>query len=65
MQERSSEGQYFYKLDPNIEDIAYFKDINHSQLPYAIKQLISHEVEKEKMRKADVSSIQPTGKTNF
>ena len=53
MQERSAEGQYVYKLDPNIEDVAYFKDINHTQLPYAIKQLIAHEVEKEKMRRSD------------
>ena len=42
-----------YKLDPNIEEVAYFKDINHTQLPYAIKQLIAHEVEKEKMRRSD------------
>ena len=53
MQERSVDGQYVYKLDPNIEDVAYFKDINHTQLPYAIKQLIAHEVEKEKMRRSD------------
>ena len=53
MQERSGEGQYVYKLDPNIEEVAYFQDINHNQLPYAIKQLISHEVEKEKMRRSD------------
>jgi len=53
VQERSAEGQYVYKLDPNIEDVAYFKDINHTQLPYAIKQLIAHEVEKEKMRRSD------------
>lgn len=55
VQERTAEGQYCYKLDPNIEDVAYFKDIQHQSLPYAIKQLIAHEVEKEKMRRSDTS----------
>ena len=57
VQERSTEGgggnQYLYKFDPNVEEVAYFKlDSNqHIQLPYAIKQLIAHEVDKEKMRR--------------
>lgn len=55
VQERSVEGQYFYKLDPNIEAVCYFKDIQHQQLPYAIKQLIAHEVDKERMRRSEDS----------
>ena len=57
VQERSTEGggnQYLYKFDPNVEEVVYFKlDSNqHIQLPYAIKQLIAHEVDKEKMRRS-------------
>ena len=33
--------------------MAHFPDIPHKQLPYAIKQLISHEVEVEKMRREE------------
>ena len=58
VQERSEEGQFIYKLDPHVEDVVQFSDLKHDQLPYAIKQLISHEVEKEKMRKSDESLIQ-------
>ncbi len=53
VQERSTEGQFIYKLDPDIEAVAHFRDISHPQLSYAIKQLIAHEVEKEKMRRSD------------
>ena len=53
VQEKEESG-YVYKLDPNIEKVAHFPNIiNHQQLPYAIKQLVAHEVSKEKMRRSE------------
>jgi len=60
VQERTSEGQYTYRLDPPVEEVAHFPDINHRSLPYAIKQMIAHEVEVEKMRREDESRRGPT-----
>lgn len=51
VQEISLEGQYSYRLDPELEEVVYFPSIHHTSLPYAIKQLIAHEVEVEKMRR--------------
>ena len=51
VQEVSIEGQYSYRLDPELEEVVYFPNIDHTSLPYAIKQLIAHEVEVEKMRR--------------
>merc|ERR1712226_947815 len=51
VQEVSPEGQYSYRLDPELEEVVYFPNIPHTSLPYAIKQLIAHEVEVEKMRR--------------
>ena len=48
VQEKTPDGQYIYKLDPNIEDVAHFQEINHNQLPYGnffafyITRLFSH-----------------------
>ena len=58
VQEVTSEGQYIYRLDPELEEVAYFPDIPHYSLPYAIKQLVAHEVEVEKMRRKEPSSDQ-------
>lgn len=57
VQEKSQDGQYTYKLDPNVEEVALFPDIQHAQLPYAIKQMIAHEVIKEKMRRSEPVAI--------
>ncbi|PSN58138.1 Chromosome transmission fidelity protein 18 [Blattella germanica] len=54
IQERTQEGGYEYKLDPNIEEIALFpgsKPIRN--LGYAGKQLIAREVELEKLRRTE------------
>ena len=56
VQEVTTEGQYIYRLDPELEEVAYFPDIPHYSLPYAIKQLVAHEVEVEKMRRKEPSS---------
>ncbi|KAM6121652.1 chromosome transmission fidelity protein 18 homolog [Phoenicopterus ruber ruber] len=53
-QERLPEGQYVYKLDPNVEDICRFPDLPaRRQLTYQAKQLIAREIELEKMRRTE------------
>ncbi|KAJ7390212.1 hypothetical protein OS493_026722 [Desmophyllum pertusum] len=53
-QERNFEGQYTYVLDPNMEEAVKFPGLpQHRQLTYATKQLISREIELEKMRRAE------------
>lgn len=58
VQELTTEGQYIYRLDPELEEVAYFPDIKNNCLPYAIKQLVAHEVEVEKMRRKEPSTEQ-------
>lgn len=36
-----------------MEDVVYFENQNHINLPYAIKQMIAHEVELEIMRRRE------------
>ncbi|XP_053550964.1 chromosome transmission fidelity protein 18 homolog [Bombina bombina] len=53
-QERTPDGQYVYKLDPNVEDVCRFPDLPvRKQLTYQAKQLISREIELEKMRRSE------------
>ncbi|CAL4150868.1 unnamed protein product [Meganyctiphanes norvegica] len=53
-QERTPEGQYLFTLDPNVEDVVRFPDIKPSkQLTYAARNLISREVEMEKVRRSE------------
>uniref|UniRef100_A0A8C4ULJ5 Chromosome transmission fidelity protein 18 homolog n=1 Tax=Falco tinnunculus TaxID=100819 RepID=A0A8C4ULJ5_FALTI len=53
-QERLPEGQYVYKLDPNVEDVCRFPDLPaRRQLTYQAKQLIAREIELEKMRRME------------
>ncbi|XP_064376131.1 chromosome transmission fidelity protein 18 homolog [Dromaius novaehollandiae] len=53
-QERTPEGQYVYKLDPNVEDVCRFPDLPaRRQLTYQAKQLIAREIELEKMRRME------------
>ncbi|KAM5151796.1 chromosome transmission fidelity protein 18 homolog [Mantella aurantiaca] len=53
-QERTMDGQYVYKLDPNVEDVCRFPDLPaRKQLTYQAKQLISREIELEKMRRSE------------
>nr|XP_009668680.1 PREDICTED: chromosome transmission fidelity protein 18 homolog [Struthio camelus australis] len=53
-QERTPEGQYVYKLDPNMEDVCRFPDLPaRRQLTYQAKQLIAREIELEKMRRME------------
>ncbi|XP_021267350.1 chromosome transmission fidelity protein 18 homolog [Numida meleagris] len=53
-QERLPEGQYVYKLDPNVEAVCRFPDLPaRKQLTYQAKQLIAREIELEKMRRTE------------
>ncbi|XP_054849464.1 chromosome transmission fidelity protein 18 homolog [Eublepharis macularius] len=53
-QERTPDGQYVYRLDPNVEEICRFPDLPaRKQLTYQAKQLIAREIELEKMRRAE------------
>ncbi|XP_054246859.1 chromosome transmission fidelity protein 18 homolog [Indicator indicator] len=53
-QERLPEGQYGYRLDPNVEDVCRFPDLPaRRQLSYQTKQLIAREIELEKMRRTE------------
>ncbi|XP_068100264.1 chromosome transmission fidelity protein 18 homolog [Hyperolius riggenbachi] len=53
-QERTMDGQYVYKLDPNVEDVCRFPELPaRKPLTYQAKQLISREIELEKMRRSE------------
>nr|XP_033819882.1 chromosome transmission fidelity protein 18 homolog isoform X2 [Geotrypetes seraphini] len=53
-QERTPDGQYVYKLDPNVEDVCRFPNLpTRKQLSYQSKQLIAREIELEKMRRIE------------
>ncbi|XP_061455548.1 chromosome transmission fidelity protein 18 homolog [Rhineura floridana] len=54
LQERTLDGQYVYKLDPNVEEVCRFPDLPaRKPLTYQAKQLIAREIELEKMRRTD------------
>ena len=46
-------------MDPPVEGVAHFPELPHKSLPYAVKQLISHEVEVEKMRREESPNLPP------
>ncbi|XP_015673740.1 chromosome transmission fidelity protein 18 homolog [Protobothrops mucrosquamatus] len=53
-QEQTPEGQYIYKLDPNVEEVCRFPDLPFRKpLTYQAKQLIAREIQLEKMRQME------------
>ncbi|XP_018321771.1 chromosome transmission fidelity protein 18 homolog [Agrilus planipennis] len=57
VQERHPDGNYSYELDPNINEVAYFSISKPSRtFSYSIKQLISQEIEVEKIRRLNLAS---------
>lgn len=53
-QERTPDGQYVYSLEPNVEEVCRFPELPaRKPLTYQAKQLIAHEIEVEKMRRAE------------
>ncbi|XP_039588580.1 chromosome transmission fidelity protein 18 homolog isoform X1 [Passer montanus] len=58
LQERLPEGQYVFKLDPDVEAVCRFPALPaRRQLSYQAKQLIAREIELEKMRRAEARSL--------
>ncbi|XP_034234267.1 chromosome transmission fidelity protein 18 homolog isoform X2 [Thrips palmi] len=56
VQERTPEGTYVCNLDPNIEEIVYFGESKPPRtLSYGTKQLLSREIEMEKMRRFEMA----------
>jgi len=57
-QERNEEGQYEYKMDPDIENVVCFPGVKRAvTLSYATKQLVAHEIDREKMRRSEVKDV--------
>ena len=54
-QERGETGQYTYRMEPDLEELVTFPGATRqgAALTYASKQLISHEIELERMRRLD------------
>ncbi|XP_066131475.1 chromosome transmission fidelity protein 18 homolog isoform X1 [Saccopteryx bilineata] len=53
-QERTPDGQYVYRLEPNLEEVCHFPELPaRKPLTYQAKQLIAREIEVEKMRRAE------------
>ena len=51
-QERGETGQYTYRMEPDLEELVTFPGAARpATLTYATKQLISHEIELERMRR--------------
>ncbi|XP_066137903.1 chromosome transmission fidelity protein 18 homolog [Euwallacea fornicatus] len=59
IQERTSDGTYEFKLEPNIEDSMLFdkKDTSRISLSYSNRQLIAREVEMEKLRRLEANTL--------
>ncbi|XP_054524582.1 chromosome transmission fidelity protein 18 homolog isoform X3 [Pan troglodytes] len=56
-QERTPDGQYIYRLEPNVEELCRFPELPaRKPLTYQTKQLIAREIEVEKMRRAEASA---------
>ncbi|XP_047636989.1 chromosome transmission fidelity protein 18 homolog [Phacochoerus africanus] len=53
-QERTPDGQYVYRLEPNVEEVCRFPELPaRKPLTYQAKQLIAREIEVEKMRRVE------------
>ncbi|XP_010833619.1 PREDICTED: chromosome transmission fidelity protein 18 homolog, partial [Bison bison bison] len=56
-QDRTPDGQYIYRLEPNVEEVCRFPELPaRKPLTYQAKQLIAREVEVEKMRRVEASA---------
>lgn len=59
IQERTEEGSYSFNLEPDIQKIGFFESKVTRNLAYAMKQVISREVELEKIRRAEMKNTGP------
>ncbi|XP_023472449.1 chromosome transmission fidelity protein 18 homolog [Equus caballus] len=54
-QERTPDGQYVYRLEPNVEEVCRFPELPvRKPLTYQAKQLVAQEILVEKMRRVEV-----------
>ena len=52
-------SSHFFHIDPNIEEVMSFSILkNKKSLIYSTKQLISHEIELEKLRRVENHKLQ-------
>lgn len=57
-QEKNAEGQYEYRMDPDIESVVCFPGVKRPvTLSYGTKQLVAHEIDREKMRRSDAPEL--------
>ncbi|XP_014470697.1 PREDICTED: chromosome transmission fidelity protein 18 homolog [Dinoponera quadriceps] len=57
VQEKNPHGGYIYNLDPNILDVGVLPDCNaHRDLAYAVQQIVTQELEVERLRRATIST---------
>nr|XP_036861570.1 chromosome transmission fidelity protein 18 homolog isoform X2 [Manis javanica] len=57
-QERMPDGLYVYRLEPNVEELCRFPELpTRKPLTYQAQQLIAHEIEMEKMRRAEARAM--------
>ncbi|XP_054268805.1 chromosome transmission fidelity protein 18 homolog [Macrosteles quadrilineatus] len=54
-QERTADGSFHFNLDPNVEEVSRFEGVKGRTLSYAVRQLMSREIELEKLRRAEAS----------
>ncbi|XP_032677350.1 chromosome transmission fidelity protein 18 homolog isoform X2 [Odontomachus brunneus] len=56
VQEKNPQGGYIYNIDPNILDIGILPNCNvHRCLAYAVQQIITQELEVERLKRASIS----------
>uniref|UniRef100_A0A8C3X7M3 Chromosome transmission fidelity protein 18 homolog n=1 Tax=Catagonus wagneri TaxID=51154 RepID=A0A8C3X7M3_9CETA len=56
-QARTPDGQYVYRLEPNVEEVCRFPELPaRKPLTYQAKQLLAREIELEKMRRAEAAA---------
>ncbi|KAG8312262.1 Chromosome transmission fidelity protein 18 [Homalodisca vitripennis] len=60
-QERTQDGNFVFNLDPNVEEVSRFDGGKGCRvLSYAGRQLVSREIELEKLRRAEVNLYKET-----
>ncbi|XP_059476383.1 chromosome transmission fidelity protein 18 homolog isoform X1 [Neocloeon triangulifer] len=57
IQERTANGEMLYRLEPNVPELVQFSDVPKApEMIYAVKQLVGHEVDSEKLRRISLAS---------
>ncbi|XP_065332874.1 chromosome transmission fidelity protein 18 homolog [Cloeon dipterum] len=57
IQERTASGEMLYRLEPNVPEMVQFPDVQRApEMIYAVKQLVGHEVDSEKLRRISLAA---------